>query len=645
MILRQRTEGPTLQRYLFDCETNGLLGFATKVHSLVLIDPDTGDLYSYADHPGYLPISEGIDRLNKADVIIGHNVIKFDVPVLEQIAGLKTSAHVIDTLVCSRLIWSDIGERDDKLIRRGILEPRYRGAHSLKAWGYRLKVLKGNYGGDADSWETWSRSMQDYCEQDVRVTWELFKLIQSKDYSPQAIELEHRFCTIISLMERNGFGFDVDGANKLYASLVQTRLEIAKELQAAFKPWWEGKGEITPRVSRRVKRPDLGTVRVQKVKGRARIAYWDNEPVTEDYTAGVPYTKVELVTFNPSSRAHIAKRLTALHGWKPEVMTTEGGTTPKVDETILNKLPWPEAKLLAKHFLVEKRIGQIAEGAAGWLRLERKGRIHGSVNTNGAVTGRCTHAAPNVAQTPSVGAPYGAECRALFGPTRKGWKQVGCDASGLELRMLAHFMARYDDGAYAKILLEGDIHTANQMAAGLPTRANAKTFIYAFLYGAGDEKIGDIVDPLADTDVKKRTGKRLKKKFLEQTPALKRLIEDVQAAVQKRGFLKGIDGRLLHIRSAHAALNTLLQSAGALVVKYATVLMWDNFHAAGFVWGRDWAFMAHVHDEVQIECKPEIADAIGKLAVESIRQAGEHFGMRCPLDGEYKVGNNWADCH
>jgi DNA polymerase I len=205
-------------------------------------------------------------------------------------------------------------------------------------------------------------------------------------------------------------------------------------------------------------------------------------------------------------------------------------------------------------------------------------------------------------------------------------------------------MARYDDGAYGKVILEGDIHTVNQEAAGLPTRNNAKTFIYAFLYGAGDQKIGSIVAPHATPEEQKRIGKRLKKAFLKRIPALKKLVDNVKEKAGK-GWIKGLDGRLLHIRSPHAALNTLLQSAGALIAKQSLVIAYDELSTRGYVFGRDWALVASVHDEYQCECKKEIADEVGQVLVESMRKAGEFFGFRMPIDGEYKIGRNWAETH
>jgi DNA polymerase I-like protein with 3'-5' exonuclease and polymerase domains len=283
--------------------------------------------------------------------------------------------------------------------------------------------------------------------------------------------------------------------------------------------------------------------------------------------------------------------------------------------------------------MIQKRLGQLAEGKEAWVKLEKNGRIHGRVNTNGAVTGRCTHSNPNMAQVPAVRAPYGKECRELF-TVAKGYKMVGADASGLELRCLAHFMGKWDEGAYAKELLEGDIHTANQKAAGLETRDQAKTFIYAFLYGAGDAKIGTVVGKGQEE------GAKLRANFLKKTPALKYLKDAVEKAA-KRGYLLGLDGRKLWIRSEHAALNTLLQSAGALVMKKACCILDKMIKESGF----DAKFALNVHDEWQIEVKEEVAELVGNLAVQAIRDAGDFFNFRCPLDGEFRVGNNWAETH
>jgi DNA polymerase I-like protein with 3'-5' exonuclease and polymerase domains len=325
------------------------------------------------------------------------------------------------------------------------------------------------------------------------------------------------------------------------------------------------------------------------------------------------------------------------YGWVPKEFTKTG--VPQIDESVLEKLEYPEAKLLNQLFLVEKRIGQLAEGTQAWLKqVSRMGRIHGSVNTNGAVTGRMTHSNPNLAQVPSSSAYKGHECRALFGPP-KGMVQIGADASGLELRCLAHFMSRWDDGAYANAVLNGDIHTVNQEAAGLPTRNQAKTFIYGFLYGAGPEKIGEIVGK------GRHAGVQLRRKFLNTLPALAALQMAIKNKVEATKTLKGLDGRTLSVRSSHSALNTLLQSAGALIMKKALVILDTDLQSRGLVPGIDYEFMLNIHDEFQIATRKEHSDHVASTAVACIRKAGEHFKFRCRLDGEAKVGASWADTH
>lgn len=595
-----------MARYAFDIETNGLLDDLTKVHSLVLIDVDTGDMQSF----GPPDVGEGARELMRAEQLIGHNVIKFDIPALKKVFPWFNvdPAKVFDTLVVSRLIWSDLGDQDDKKIAKGLIPASIRGSHSLKAWGYRLGELKGNFGETSD-WSEWTPEMQTYCEQDVRVTRSFFKLIESKEYSQTAIDLEHRVAWIVAEQERHGFLFDERKAMILLSQLMAEKADVESKLQSLFDPWFSYDGIVTPK-------------RTINYKSVEKHSTWE----------GADYCKVSLTVFNPGSRQHIADRLMKIRGWKPTEFTANG--QPKVDEEILEELDYPEAKQITYYLMLSKRIGQLADGKNSWLNLVGEdGRMHGSVVTNGAVTGRMTHSYPNVAQVPSVGKPYGAECRELF-CVPKGKKLVGVDVSGLELRMLAHYM---NDDDYTREVVEGDVHTTNQKAAGLPTRNNAKTFIYGFLYGAGDAKIGSIVGGSS------KDGARLRKKFLEQLPALKKLTEGVRKAAKDRGFLKGLDDRKLHIRSEHAALNTLLQSAGALVCKRWAVEMDDALIERG--WKHRCQVVANIHDEHQYEVDEEIAEEVGKLSVECIKRAGRYFDIRCPLDGEFKIGNNWKETH
>ena len=605
---------------IFDIETDGLLDTMTRLHCLVILDPDSGEMVSC-----HTPdeVAAGIELLENAETVIGHNILSFDIPALRKLfPGRYTPRKdqaVLDTLICTRLIYPDIKNTDFAMSRTphaSALPFRLYGSHSLEAWGFRLGVYKDTFG-KTTNWQEWSREMQEYCEQDVRVTERLYRMVVAKDYSERAVRLEHEFRSIIDRQEAFGFCFDRERAVELYGALQEKRVRIKEELQAIFPP------------------VDKGCLFVPKR---------DNK--TKGYKKDIPVWKPNIIPFNPASRQQIAERLMEKYNWAPTEFTDKG--TPKIDEEVLSGLGFPECGPLSEYLLLEKRLGQLSDGAQAWLRsIDEDGRIHGQVNTNGAVTGRCTHHHPNIAQVPAVGAPYGEECRGLFGPP-KGYYQLGCDASGLELRCLAHYLTRYDGGAYQEVILHGDIHTTNMKAAGLTERSVAKRFIYAYLYGAGDVLIGSLIDPsLEDDTAKAALGKKIKKRFLSQTPALAQLIDDVQRAVKTRNYLIGMDGRLLPVRSEHSALNTLLQSAGAVVMKLATVLLWRSFEQEqGWAFGKEVAQMAHIHDEFQLAVRNDInKEVVGEIAVRSIRAAGEELGFRCPLDGEYKVGRNWAETH
>ena len=575
-------------RYCFDIESNGLLKETTEIHCIVLKDIDTGEVHTK-------PVLDAIDLLEKAELIVGHNIIKFDIPVLRKLHGFVTKAAIFDTLIATRLVYPDIAGQDfaTQNFPRDCI-----GRHSLRAWGYRI----GNYKGDYDGgFAHFTKEMLDYCVQDVEVTYALWLRIQQKGYSEQAMQLEHEVVTAIHEQEQHGFTFNTKKAEELY-TLLNTRLyEIKEELQQVFPPKLE-RTPFTPKVN-------------NKSRG---------------YVKGVRTYKEKVIEFNPASRQHIAERLAELHNWEPSEYTADG--KPKMDDAVLSNLPYPEAKPLAEHFLLEKRIGQLATGKQAWMKCETNGKIHGTCNTNSTVTARASHANPNLAQIPSVSVPYGKECRSLF-TVPKGHKLVGIDVSGLEVRMLAHYMARYDDGKYADVVLNGDIHTETQKLAGLDSRDLAKRFYYCFLYGGGVKKIAQVTGKTV------HEASKVKKRFLNNLPALNTLITNVQQAAA-RGYLIGLDKRNVKVRSPHAALNTLLQSCGAIVCKQWLV----EFNKVAIEYD-DVQQVVWVHDEIQVECPEELALEIGELAVDAIKRTGEHFNLRLPLTGEYKVGDNWSETH
>ncbi len=595
-------------KLFFDIETNAIsdwthLSDLKTIHCICAIDAD-GNEYRFSTHSGN--IDEGIALLQEADELIGHNSIGFDYPAVRAL-GMQTTDNVSDTVVMARCIFPDLKAYDYRAGR----DLSIVGSHSLKAWGQRIGEAKDDHG-ETEDWSEWSLDMEEYCMQDVVVTKKLYEFLMKQNPSQRMLDLEHQFARLMRRQEYNGFPFDAEGAYKLSAELMVKRIELKEELAEMFEPT-----RIEMKTTYWVTEDD----KVWESKKQAT----ENGYKAKDIKKGD--NKVKVIPFNAGSRDQIADRLMS-KGWKPEAFE---GKRPQINEAVLKSIGTPEADKLLEYLLVSKRLGQIAEGKQAWMILEKNGRIHGGVNTNGAVSGRCTHQRPNLAQVPAVRAPYGSECRSLF-KAPEGKVLVGCDASGLELRCLAHYLNAFDDGAYESEILDGDIHTANQKAAGLETRDQAKTFIYAFLYGAGDGKIGEIVGG------SNKEGKRLKASFMSKTPAIKRLTDAVAKAVDTKGTLTGIDGRILPCRSSHSALNLLLQSAGAVIMKQSLI----EFNKIA---KRMYELHANVHDEVQFSCKAEDADELGQQYVDSITKAGETLGFKCRLDGEYKVGNNWKETH
>jgi len=617
---------------VFDIEADGLLPTVTTLHCLVIHDTVTGERARYNDQRNGLPsIEEGLRRLEQADSVCGHNIVGYDLPAIKKLYPkftLRPDVAIVDTIILSGLAYPDMKERDFAAERKkGAWIPKnLYGRHALEAWGHRVGEYKGDFKGP---WGVWTQEMEDYCDQDVTVTIKLAAKLQALDLSPESIRLEHDVARIIERQTARGFAIDLEAAQKLHAALAKRSLEIETELRAKyFGPFYKRGKEFTPKR--------------------------DNKK--EGYVAGVTLCKVKLTEFNPGSRDHIANRLQQLYGWKPKSFGADG--IPTVDEAVLGALSYPPCVLLNEYLMVDKRLGQLVTGKEAVLKAERGGRVYGSVRTNAAVTGRMTHAKPNVAQTPRVGSPYGEEFRAIYVPGL-GYVLVGCDAEGLELRCLAHYMAKYDGGAYIRTVTEGrkedktDVHSVTQRALEFNSRDNAKTWMYAFLYGAGDYKLGTIV--LEDMGAEARLqhkgqkaivslGKRSRALIAKNLPALSKLVTAVKNAVKTKGYLIGLDGRKLRIRSEHSALNTLLQSAGALIMKRALVLL-DEVLSQRFTTGEDYEFVANIHDEWQIEVRPAIANEVGQIAADAIVRAGVSFNFRCPLAGDYSVGNSWAATH
>jgi DNA polymerase-1 len=551
-----------MKRLLIDIETN--LKHDT-IWCAVTQDIDTGEVIVHTTPQRLKSV------IKSYDIIVGHNIIGFDAPILREVWGIRIrTTQVHDTLVMSRLY-----------------NPILEGGHSLKNWGKILGNDKINF--DAEDFDGGlTDDMIKYCKQDVALNVEVYKTLLEQlstwgDYE-KALQLEHEVAIHITRQERNGFNFDLEKATVLQAEVADRMAVITDELQAVFPPIVEER--------------------------------WSEKTGKR--------LKDKVTRFNVGSRKQIGERLVSL-GWKPKEFTENGQA--KIDETTLQDCHLKEGKIIAEYLTLQKISGFLSS----WIKnIGSDGHIHARYISCGTITNRMTCYNPNLQQIPSVKSTYGKECRELFKP-HEGMVMVGADLSGIELRCLAHYMK---DDKYTQELLSGDIHTANQKAAKLPSRANAKTFIYAFLYGAGDDKIGKIVGKGAGA------GRNLKKNFLAAIPSLAQFLNKVKK-ISKNGYVPALDGRRIRVRSEHSAPNMLLQGAGAIIAKQWIVETFKLMrqHNITFV------LNAVVHDEIQASVPPEQAELAGELMVKAAKLAGETLGFRIPVDAEYSVGKSWLETH
>ena len=561
----------------FDIEGNGLneitisrkgeaIPEATRIWCASTYDIQTGE------SKGYRPdeIKQLVSELEEADLVVGHNILGYDLPLLNRLYGVQPR-NVYDTLVVSRLMWPD---------KCGLPD----GSHSLKSWGKHLGEYKDDYSG---GWDTFNEEMLSYCVQDSVVTAKIYEYQKNfaKNFG-DSLKMEHRVAEVISEQVENGFGFDMERAKDLEQSLMTQKAETEAYMSNVF--------------------PDKVIKRYSEKTGKR--------------------LKDKVIQFNPGSRKQIADRLNEKYGWHYPV--TDKGN-PKVDRSVLSKLDYPEAKMLVDYFDSTKLMSQVTD----WIKraeTSRDGRVHGSINTLGTVTGRMTSNNPNMQQVSGD-----KRARSLFIP-RKGWSLVGCDLKGLELRMLAHYLYPYDGGKYAEVVVDGDVHTHNQIAMEVDTRNKAKGGIYCFLYGGGDAKFGSVIGASA------KKGREIKNNLLSNIPGLRKLIDICKFNSVQNGEVRPFDWRGIPVRSEHAALNTLLQSSGAHIAKvwtcYADKVLKDRFN------GR-FAWVANVHDELQIECEKEIAKEVGQEVCRCATLAGKFFNCRVKIEADYRVGNNWSETH
>jgi len=595
---------------IFDLETDGLLNKVTKIHCMAYKFLGDDEVSLTTDYDEILAV------LNLADVLVAHNAQGFDIPVIEKILKWRPydEQEVHDTVIMSRVCHSDLHHEDE--VAFPWWPKKRKGSHSLAAWGHRLGEYKDDYNG---GWETYSDEMGSYCIQDVVVLSELYDRFLGDIYDDHGqqrlwVTLEHEFAQAIDSIMKRGVRIDTDAAVSLAAELTQEVEDMRGKMIAAI-----------PGRSEEMKTPEYYTHRETGERYRIKA---DCPPKERKNLLKGPM-KVKTIPFNPTSRPQVAKFLRE-QGWKPKEFTDAGHD--KVSYEILEELDLPFSKDFAKLFRLVKLQGLVQGGDHALLRVEKGGRIYGRIGHNHTISGRCNHSSPNLGnpdKDPRV--------RALFIP-RPGGVMMGWDASGLELRKFAHYLR---DDAYTEQVESGDIHTYNQSLAGLVTRDQAKTFIYALIYGGGPEKLGAIVDNRLTPAAKKARGLKLRARFMERLPRYRQMVNSIKLVLKTRGFMRGLDGRPLRPRSAHSAVNLLLQSAGAVVMKMVTVNMWRHIRDRD-----DIHMVLHVHDEMQFDCASvEVAEAMGEHLNQLIQEVGHELDLRCKLAGEYRTGQNWSETH
>jgi DNA polymerase-1 len=593
-------------RLVFDIEADGLLDDATKAHCIVIADLDGDAVSAY----GPEQIAAALEHLTRADYLAGHNICGYDLPLLRRLHNWAPASGctIVDTLVVSRLILPNLDDLDDKAAAMGDLALRkLRGRYSLEAWGARLGIAK--IGTDIEDWSKWTPEMQERCAGDVAICKVLWKFLQPDGYSQQAIELEHRVAAICNQITTDGVPFDVEAAKQLRQKWTVRRAELEVPLSQQFP----------------------GT--------------------------------------NLNSRAQIGALLEQ-RGWVP-AKRTKKTKQPKIDDELLETIPtlYPEFIGLAEHYTLGRRLGQLANGDKAWLKHIGKGeRIHGAIVHIGTPHSRAAHSNPNLAQVPNPkrGKPFAIECRALF--CHPGdWVFVACDQAGLQDRCFSHYLASFDGGAYGRSFIAGaDTHWKSAVALELVSpnterdktsklhttlREGSKSFRYGFLFGMRAKRAGEIITAIVraarQIDPSYRgpstNGAQALRRFEAATPGLKQLREKLEEKAAQKQWVLGLDKRRVPTGAQYKALNRIVTSAEAIVCKRWLIRVYDELCARfRYGWDGDVVITAWVHDELAVCCRPEIAEQVGETMVRHAREPSEFYGLKVPLDAEYKIGRSWA---
>lgn len=607
---------------LFDLETDGLLDEVSKVHCLCITYPHTegDDVLSYHDDkelPRDGTLAEGLDKLREAGVLCGHNIAGYDLPVLRKLFDFDWHGEVHDTVVWSRLVYSDRRERDFALVDRNILPGRLVGAHSLESWGHRLGDNKGDYDG---GWETFSQEMLTYCIQDVRLNAKLYHVLRSRlpkfaagGFTTAQVETE--FADMLETMGRVGVPFDAEACDDLLGKLRPRQLELEDQLRSAFPPKKEYY-KINKRTGKRTQRRN-------------------EEGEMVDY---------KLIPFQPGSRIQLANALMDKYGWVPTNYTAKGD--PQMVEEVMLDLAdvYPEAKLAAELYIVKARIGTLETGNYSYIKCAKDGRIHNRTLHIGTITHRSSHSRPNLGNPTSVRKPWGKEIRAMFVPVdSEKFEYAGWDQSGLEHRMLGNALATYDRGNYAHIVDQGDIHMlyleAVERMGVKATRDQVKASGYAWLYGCGVDKLG------AMNGGNRVLGSKIKKAFSKGIVGMDSLLKFLGHQARQYEGVLGLDGRRAGVRSSHSLLNTKLQMDGSICMRWMPVYLKQELAEHGIEWGVDYIPHLHVHDEMQGSLRKGLREPFTAAVQAANARTVAALNLRVPLRCDVVFGDNWLATH
>lgn len=670
----------------WDIESDGLwppqpgMGVMTQCHC-VYIEMSDGRIFNCADQPGYTPIHVGLRALMEADLRVSHNGQAFDERAIRKFYPWfqpKAGSKVLDTLILSRLLFPTIMKEGPNT---HLCPPMLKSRHSVAAWGHRLRCAKGDYTDYAksigiDPWAKWCKEMQDYMVQDVAVLKRIFAYLMAQKPAPLAVDIEHGFASIIRRQEVWGFTFNLEKANQLNADVQVTKARLELELIETFGAWWQPGKDVRVKATRRVKvlgHPDVTMPRFGK--NGNRLKDYVGPPLCI-YEEGALYTPIERVEFKPSSRQHVHRVLVQKYGWRPSKFTDKKAV--KVDDEVLRSLPYPEAPMLADYYAALKVDGYLNSGAQAWLSVMRDDgdshRVFGQVMTIGTGSFRASHFKPNMGQIPTRDPVYGHRCRELF-KARLRFILAGFDGSGMQLRLLAHYLEKgglrsdktkwTDGGVYTNVFRQGvdphgfmrDTIGVDLMGEGDEGRGKGKTVNYALVFGGGDKKLGSIIEPTASDGRKVHLGGIVKDRMGGAFgTAFDDLKDQLKRSVETRGFLYGLDGRKCNIFKAHAALAFLLQMGEAVVMKLALMIFDEWLQGEGFIPGvdaagvahpelADYEFTANVHDEAQADIREAIKDRYTELALACVAEAGKRLGVLCPLKSDVKTGDSWRSTH